>query len=525
MENKIKNDNVATGVTKKAYGVPYTVLNRKGSSHSQSGVKLYIFSESELVDMSFIEVEEKLNPDKINYVSAECMEVLYEKYKEEQSVGDLLTNPEVWKSVGAGVLDLDDRSVLLQIEAEYFNAKFIHEIVPILQKSLYAKEVIISVAVDDLQDSGFNSAYKHLQVMYPELITVQVKTYAEEYLAERWCGYFGVSLPDECPAREVLGRLKQVCDGKVQIQDINNFIELMSNITEEESGVPSTNEVKRFLQVQSGKNWREELNSMIGLEDVKLNITDIIAQQIYQLHKKKMGILQKRTPIRLTIGGNPGVGKSTILQILQEALSESGVLKKKPRYLSARNLIGDHVGATEKIIANLNTDLLIIDEISGLTNVKDDFTEVVVQQLTYLAEADPDLGIILCGYTESVNQFLEKNPGLRSRFPEHIQIPDYDEAELMNIAYAMLDRQGYIYNKDELEQSIIKFLRELRTYSGLYNARGVRNLITTIEKAYARRYQESGEFDLHLSKEIVERTAKIYLDSQPEEEKSRPIGF
>ena len=92
MENNIKNNNVATGVTKKAYGVPYTVLER-GPLHSQSGVKLYIFSESELVDMSFIEVEEKLNPNKINYVSAECMEVLYEKYKEEQSVGDLLENP------------------------------------------------------------------------------------------------------------------------------------------------------------------------------------------------------------------------------------------------------------------------------------------------------------------------------------------------------------------------------------------------------------------------------------------------
>lgn len=70
MENNIKNDNVATGVTKKAYGVPYTVLER-GPLHSH--LKVYVFTDSDLMDKSFVEVEEGLNADRVLFIFFEAL--------------------------------------------------------------------------------------------------------------------------------------------------------------------------------------------------------------------------------------------------------------------------------------------------------------------------------------------------------------------------------------------------------------------------------------------------------------------
>lgn len=85
---------------------------------------------------------------------------------------------------------------------------------------------------------------------------------------------------------------------------------------------------------------------------------------------------------------------------------------------------------------------------------------------------------ILAGYKDEMEWFLKCNPGLRSRFPIHIEFPDYSINELVKIAELMLKNREYILTKDAkiiLKNKIQEKLFYGHEHSG--NARMVRNLI------------------------------------------------
>ncbi|RYD02425.1 hypothetical protein N752_24145 [Desulforamulus aquiferis] len=88
-----------------------------------------------------------------------------------------------------------------------------------------------------------------------------------------------------------------------------------------------------------------------------------------------------------------------------------------------------------------------------------------------------NLIIILAGYQEEMDYFLEINPGLRSRFPIHITFPDYSIDELMNIADLMLNQRQYILSPLAREELIKMLDNQTRRHEHSGNARLVRNLI------------------------------------------------
>ncbi|HMM21665.1 MAG TPA: AAA family ATPase [Selenomonadales bacterium] len=88
-----------------------------------------------------------------------------------------------------------------------------------------------------------------------------------------------------------------------------------------------------------------------------------------------------------------------------------------------------------------------------------------------------ELILILAGYHKEMEQFLQTNPGLRSRFPIHIDFPDYSQSELLQIAEQMCAKRQYQLSL----QARLVLLKMLVPPPGdsenFGNARTVRNII------------------------------------------------
>ena len=101
-----------------------------------------------------------------------------------------------------------------------------------------------------------------------------------------------------------------------------------------------------------------------------------------------------------------------------------------------------------------------------------------------MEEHKNDLILILAGYQKEMEGFLETNPGLHSRFPIHIDFPDYSQQELLHIAKQMLHSRQYSLS-EETESALLKILlyQQSSVHENFGNARTVRNII---EKAIRR---------------------------------------
>lgn len=92
--------------------------------------------------------------------------------------------------------------------------------------------------------------------------------------------------------------------------------------------------------------------------------------------------------------------------------------------------------------------------------------------------------LILAGYRREMDNFLQTNPGLHSRFPIHINFPDYNKQELLQIAEQMCVKRQYQLNA-QAKNALLNLLNPPDAMSGdnFGNARTVRNII---EKAIRR---------------------------------------
>ncbi|EGO62089.1 hypothetical protein [Acetonema longum] len=101
-----------------------------------------------------------------------------------------------------------------------------------------------------------------------------------------------------------------------------------------------------------------------------------------------------------------------------------------------------------------------------------------------IEERRNDLILILAGYQKEMENFLQTNPGLRSRFPIHIEFPDYSQQELIQIAEQMCQARQYrLAAQARLLLASIVSAAENGHGDTRGNARTIRN---TIEKAIRR---------------------------------------
>ncbi len=262
----------------------------------------------------------------------------------------------------------------------------------------------------------------------------------------------------------------------------------------EKNGAKSVDTVNKVHEI------KKELDSLVGLNNIKKHINEIYAFMEIQKRRSREKLHIESQALHMVFKGNPGTGKTTVARILGKLFREAGILPKGHLVEVERaDLVGEYIGHTaqktrDQIKKSLGGILFIDEAYSLARGGEKDFGKEAIDTLVKGMEDHKDnLIIILAGYVEEMNRFMQTNPGLRSRFPIHINFPDYSTDELLAIADMMLQQRQYSLSSGSREElrMIIEAMPRLHEHNG--NARLVRNLIERAMRVQAVRLMDKKE--------------------------------
>jgi AAA+ superfamily predicted ATPase len=255
-----------------------------------------------------------------------------------------------------------------------------------------------------------------------------------------------------------------------------------------------------------------ELQNLIGLHSVKEEVKTLINFIKIQKARKESGLLSSRTSYHLVFTGNPGTGKTTVARIVAKLFRELGILTLGQVIETDRSgLVAEYVGQTavkvNRLVDKAINGVLFIDEAYAITsNAGSDFGKEAVATLLKRIEDDRDkLVVIIAGYNTEMLDFLQSNPGFKSRFNRFIVFEDYKPDELRDIFVSLCANAEYRLEADANEKlfSVISDAFEQRNQS-FGNGRYIRNLF---EKSIERQANRIAAV-LHLTKEILTTITK-----------------
>jgi len=193
-----------------------------------------------------------------------------------------------------------------------------------------------------------------------------------------------------------------------------------------------------------------ELDGLVGLGQVKALIRELVAFATVQGWRGAAGLRTDPLVLHMVFRGNPGTGKTTVARVLGRLLRGLGLLARGHLVEVERaDLVGEYIGHTaakaRELVQRAMGGVLFVDEAYSLARggEKDFGKEATDVLVKAMEDRRTEFVLILAGYGGEMERFLRSNPGLRSRFPTHLDFPDYTEAELLRIAESMLAARQY----------------------------------------------------------------------------------
>ena len=238
----------------------------------------------------------------------------------------------------------------------------------------------------------------------------------------------------------------------------------------------------------------KELDELVGIVTVKEKVRQTANLAKIQQLRVTQGLKTIPTSYHSVYTGNPGTGKTTVARLMGRIFKSLGFLKKGHVIECDRStLVAEYIGQTapktNAVIDSALDGILFIDEAYSLNKGEKDFGPEAIETLLKRMEDNRDrLIVIVAGYPELMEKFINSNPGLHSRFTRFIPFPDYAPLELCQIFGSMCRKNG-LSLVPELKERLIHhfhFLHGERS-ENFGNARLVRNTFEAVITTQASR--------------------------------------
>ena len=246
-----------------------------------------------------------------------------------------------------------------------------------------------------------------------------------------------------------------------------------------------------------------KLNGMVGLAAVKKEISNLAAFLNLQIRRGETNTFQGK---HYVFTGNPGTGKTTVARIMADVFRTLGILSRGQLVEADRSkLVAGYSGQTaiktNQLIDSAMGGVLFIDEAYTLkSNDQDSFGAEAID--TLLKRLEDDRGKFICivaGYTDQMHDFIDTNPGLKSRFTQTIHFEDYTPDELTEIFINLA--KGKNFTVDEETRGAVHRQFEqlyLRRDKNFGNAREARRIFDqTVERQSQRLVEQVNDPNLH----------------------------
>lgn len=274
-------------------------------------------------------------------------------------------------------------------------------------------------------------------------------------------------------------------------------------------------------------NHLKELDSMIGMKNIKEMIVDLIFFRLQNLEDIKDELWH------LVIQGTPGSGKTEVAKIIGKLYYSLGIVKKDKFTLVKRSdLIGKYLGHTAKmtqeVFDNGKGGVIFIDEAYSLGNPeqRDSFSKECIDTINQNLTENRDTVVFIAGYKEQLDEsFFSYNPGLNRRFKMRMNVDKYNASDLREIFIKKIgeNKWGIFEDNNEREIPVVFFEKNIGLFK--YNGGDMENLWHLTKIVHARRiFGKSHDIAKKITCKDLENALKLYSENDEVKNRNESIS-